>query len=72
MVCADYRCAQAMRCVGTACKLSGIPPLRGPLDAPRPQQGWACPKCGSVWAPFMPGCTTCNNSTPRDPSEGGV
>jgi len=29
-----------------------------PLPNP-PQQGWECPKCGSVYAPFMPVCTRC-------------
>lgn len=23
------------------------------------QQGWECPKCGRVYAPFMPACTHC-------------
>lgn len=22
---------------------------------------WTCPKCGSVWAPFVPGCFKCNS-----------
>jgi uncharacterized OB-fold protein len=25
------------------------------------QQGWTCPKCGRVWAPFVPSCAPCNN-----------
>lgn len=25
------------------------------------QQGWECPKCGSVYAPFMMECSRCNN-----------
>lgn len=24
------------------------------------QQGWICPKCGSVWAPHVDGCLKCN------------
>lgn len=24
-----------------------------------PQQGWLCPKCGTVNAPFMPHCPRC-------------
>ena len=24
------------------------------------QQGWICPKCGSVWAPHVDGCHKCN------------
>lgn len=39
-------------------------------------QGWECPKCGRVYAPWMDQCTTCNNKnthswsqtiTTRDP-----
>lgn len=29
------------------------------------QQGWVCPKCGSVWAPHVDGCHKCNNTTPN-------
>ena len=29
------------------------------------QQGWVCPKCGSVWAPHVDGCYKCNNTTPN-------
>lgn len=25
------------------------------------QQGWVCPKCGSVWAPHVDGCHKCNS-----------
>lgn len=25
------------------------------------QQGWICPKCGSVWAPHVDGCQKCNS-----------
>ena len=25
------------------------------------QQGWICPKCGSVWAPHVDGCRKCNS-----------
>ena len=35
------------------------------------QQGWICPKCGSVWAPFVSGCHNCNagaSSTSTIPS----
>jgi len=32
-------------------------------SAPLPA-GWACPKCGSVWAPTTPGCFTCNGKEP--------
>ena len=24
------------------------------------ERGWECPKCGSVYAPFVPSCTSCN------------
>lgn len=24
-------------------------------------EGWTCPKCGCVYAPYMPECTRCNN-----------
>lgn len=27
------------------------------------QQGWECPKCGSVYAPFMPACTKCGKES---------
>jgi hypothetical protein len=29
-------------------------------------QGWECPKCGSVWSPFTPGCATCAKAKPPD------
>ena len=29
------------------------------------QQGWVCPKCGSVWAPHVDGCHKCNTTTPN-------
>ena len=25
--------------------------------------GWICPKCGSVYAPFVAGCRVCNSPT---------
>lgn len=34
--------------------------------------GWVCPKCGRVYAPFKQECTHCNNSpiiTPKIPKE---
>lgn len=24
------------------------------------RQPWTCPKCGRVWAPYVPGCFSCN------------
>ena len=24
------------------------------------QQGWECPRCGKVYAPWMPSCTSCS------------
>lgn len=37
------------------------------------EQGWSCPKCGSVWAPTTPGCFTCNKAdyTAKADTEGG-
>ena len=29
------------------------------LELP-PQQGWICPKCGNVWAPWQPQCVLCS------------
>ena len=29
------------------------------------QQGWECPKCGSVYAIWVDSCTTCRNSNVR-------
>lgn len=26
------------------------------------QQGWICPKCGTVWAPWQPCCTICGDN----------
>ena len=28
--------------------------------SPVAQQGWECPKCGAVMAPFYPTCFNCN------------
>lgn len=28
-------------------------------------QGWECPKCGSVYAPYVAKCGNCNHSTPK-------
>lgn len=25
-----------------------------------PDRGWICPKCGNVYAPFIPYCEDCN------------
>lgn len=26
-------------------------------------QGWICPKCGRVYAPWVPSCDTCNKQS---------
>lgn len=26
----------------------------------KPRKGWICPKCGKVYAPFVPECVDCN------------
>lgn len=28
-------------------------------------QGWECPKCGGVYAPWVAQCTTCSNKNTR-------
>lgn len=40
-------------------------PLTGPRTMPIQQHGWICPKCGHVYAPFMPACTNCNMPTTK-------
>ena len=52
--CANYLCAQNMRCMSPSNCMSV---MGMPMSAP---QGWPCPKCGSVWSPTTPGCFTCN------------
>lgn len=32
-------------------------------------QGWICPKCGNVHAPFVIGCGDCNKSPQKDPNQ---
>lgn len=32
---------------------------------PEPQQGWQCPNCKSVYAPFMPSCQRCQGPVPE-------
>jgi uncharacterized OB-fold protein len=32
---------------------------------PAPMQGWECPKCGSVYSPWVYECATCKNSNVR-------
>ena len=27
-------------------------------------KGWECPKCGKVYAPWMPSCADCNKPKP--------
>lgn len=37
-------------------------------------KGWVCPKCGRVYAPFMPDCPPCNSNVPlfsTTPAAGG-
>lgn len=31
-------------------------------EQPAAQQGWTCPKCGTVWAPWQPCCTICGDN----------
>ena len=33
-----------------------------PPTQPDPRYGWICPKCGGVFAPFVPKCDHCNKS----------
>lgn len=43
-------------------------------SSPPPEQGWQCPKCGSVWAPWKSSCRVCNNvpiKTGPDEKQGG-
>jgi hypothetical protein len=28
-------------------------------------EGWTCPRCGSIWAPHVPGCFNCNADVER-------
>jgi len=30
-----------------------------PESQGRPMQGWVCPKCGRVYAPWVPACSLC-------------
>lgn len=40
---------------------SGIQPSQVPPSIfPRPHTGWICPQCGTVNAPWMPTCGSCN------------
>jgi hypothetical protein len=36
------------------------PVYPGEWRMPVPQYGWACPKCGSVYAPHVMECSRCN------------
>ncbi len=39
---------------------AGARPPKDTGISPTPK-GWICPRCGSVWAPGMPGCGHCNS-----------
>lgn len=30
-----------------------------PVNQPRHEKGWECPKCGRVYAPWVPKCDVC-------------
>ena len=32
------------------------------LQQPKVKQGWVCPKCDSVYAPYIPECSRCNSN----------
>lgn len=36
-----------------------IPPVLGKAEVPQMHNGWECPKCYSVYAPFVTRCTIC-------------
>lgn len=36
-----------------------------PINPVSSPQGWECPKCRAVYAPFMPMCTRCSNPPAR-------
>lgn len=44
---------------GTSIPMPILPGDTFPLIPPR--QGWMCPKCGNVYAPFIPECSNCNS-----------
>lgn len=39
---------------------------------PVQSKGWECPKCGSVWAPFMPECSYCNDAIQQRRASSGT
>lgn len=42
--------------------LSGIKEITG-IDLTS-QKGWECPKCGRIYAPYVPECHSCNHDKP--------
>ena len=35
------------------------------------QKGWECPKCGRIYAPYVPECHICNHDKPITGTTGG-
>lgn len=62
MACANVLCAQSMTCQrpNQCGGLYGHDLLARPGTYQPAPKGWVCPKCDSVWAPFVPACSKCN------------
>lgn len=66
----------ACNCASPACQAHGCARARSHVPPPSfmppppplspPQQGWQCPSCGAVYAPFMIACLKCTGTTKPD------